>query len=424
MKLEIIGGRLIDPSQGLDRETDLYVEDGRILALGERPAGFVADRTIQAQGCLVTPGFVDLCAALRSKLNARMATELKAAVKGGITSVCCPPDGSPINDTAAVTSLLREQARDLHLARVFPVGALTQGLQGEQLSEMFGLKAAGCQMVTNMRRPLGNNRILRRCLEYARTQDLTVGFCPEDYSLAVDGCVNEGFTGTRLGLNGIPAVAETLAVAEALLLAEDTGVRAHFFQISTARSVELIAQAQQRGLPVTADVAIHQLLLTDSVLDSFDSSYHLHPPLRTERDRDALRQGVRDGVIQAICSQHQPLELADKQAPFAETVPGMIGLETLLPLTLQLVEEGVLEPQRAIEALTVGPARVMGLELGTLEPGRPADISVIDPECQWVLTEKTLLSACKNTPFLNQSLTGQVRYTLVDGRLVYEAESK
>ncbi len=424
MKLEIIGGRLIDPSQGLDRETDLYVEDGRILALGERPAGFVADRTIQAQGCLVTPGFVDLCVALRSKLNARMATELKAAVKGGITSVCCPPDGSPINDTAAVTSLLREQARDLHLARVFPVGALTQGLQGEQLSEMFGLKAAGCQMVTNMRRPLGNNRILRRCLEYARTQDLTVGFCPEDYSLAVDGCVNEGFTGTRLGLNGIPAVAETLAVAEALLLAEDTGVRAHFFQISTARSVELIAQAQQRGLPVTADVAIHQLLLTDSVLDSFDSSYHLHPPLRTERDRDALRQGVRDGVIQAICSQHQPLELADKQAPFAETVPGMIGLETLLPLTLQLVEEGVLELQRAIEALTVGPARVMGLELGTLEPGRPADISVIDPECQWVLTEKTLLSACKNTPFLNQSLTGQVRYTLVDGRLVYEAESK
>lgn len=422
MRLEIIGGRLVDPAQGLDRQADLFIEEGRVLALGERPAGFVADRSIQAQGCVVAPGLVDLCAALRSKLNARMATELKAAVKGGVTSLCCPPDGGPINDAAAVTSLLREQARELQLARVFPIGALTQGLQGEQLSEMFGLKAAGCRMVSNMRRPVLNNRVLRRCLEYARTQDLTVGFCPEDHALAADGCVNEGFVGTRLGLNGIPAVAETLAVAEALLLMEDTGVRAHFSQISTARSVELIAQAQQRGLPVTADVAIHQLLLTDGVLESFDSRYHLHPPLRTEKDRDALRQGVRDGVIQAICSQHQPLELADKQAPFAETAPGMIGLETLLPLTLRLVEDDVLSLPRAIAALTVGPARVMGLELGNLTPGRAADICVFDPASQWQLTEQSLVSACKNTPFLNESLNGQVRYTLVDGRVVYEAE--
>lgn len=422
MKLEIIGGRLLDPAQGLDRETDLFIENGRILAIGERPAGFVADRSVQAQGCLVMPGIVDLCAALRSKLNARMATELKAAVKGGVTSVCCPPDVGPINDTAAATSLLREQARDLKLARVFPIGALTQGLAGEQLSEMYGLKDAGCRMVTNMRRPVKNNRVLRRCLEYARTQELMVGFCPEDHALAADGCVNEGFVGTRLGLNGIPAVAETLAVAEALLLVEDTGVRAHFFQISTARSVELIAQAQARGLPVTADVAIHQLLLTDSVVEGFDSRYHLRPPLRTENDRDALRQGVRDGVIQAICSQHLPLEIADKQAPFAESVPGIIGLETLAPLALQLVAEGVLSLNRAVEALTTGPARIMGLGLGSLQPGLAADICVLDPAASWTLTEQTLASASRNTPFLNQTLTGLVRYTLVDGALVYEAE--
>src|SRR5690606_14854673 len=346
-----------------ERVADLFIDDGRSLAIGERPAGFQAERQIEATGRLVMPGIVDLWATSRSEQRARLATEARAAVQGGVTTFCCPPDSGPINDSGAVTGLMRDLAREIGLARVYPIGALTQGLAGEQLSEMSGLKEAGCRLLSNMRRPVKNNRILRRCLEYARTQDITVVFCPQDHSLAADGAVHEGFTGARLGLAGVPSLAETIAVSQLLLMVEDTGVRAHFSQLSTGRAVAMIAEAQRNGLPVTADVAIHHLLWTDAVVEGFDSRYHLCPPLRTDADREALRQGVRDGVIQAICSQHQPRESAAKLAPFAETEPGMVSLETLLPLSLQLVTDGVLSLAQAVTALTAGPAEILGVDL-------------------------------------------------------------
>lgn len=420
MRIEVLGGRLLDPAQGLDEVSDLFIENGLILARGSRPEGFQAERSIDARGLWVLPGLIDLCASLNSELKARLATEVRAAVRGGVTSLCCPPDGSPVNDSGGATNLIRDLAREQGLARVFPIGALTRNLEGEQLSEMNSLKQAGCRLVSNLRRPMKSSRILRRALEYARSQDITLVFCPEDHALAADGCVHEGFVSTRLGLVGIPEVAETLAVAQLLLLVEDTGVRAHFSQLSTARAVEMIADARARGLPVTADTTIYHLLLTDAAVDGFDSRYHLRPPLRTEADREGLRRGVREGVLQAICSQHEPHESAAKWAPFAETKPGMIGLETLLPLALRLVEEGALSLSRMVEALTAGPAAVLGLELGSLRCGRPADLCLLDPQAEWVLTERELASACQNTPYLGQSFKGRVRYTLVEGRVVHE----
>lgn len=424
MKLSILGGRVIDPSQQLDAVTDIHLANGRILALGQAPSGFQPEQTLQADGLLVCPGFIDLSCHVREpgpSYKGSIATEARAALAGGFTSVCARPDTQPPLDSAAVVRVVREKAQAVAQARVLPLGALTQGLEGQLLANMAALQAAGCVAVTNLRRPVQDNLILRRCLEYAATFDLLVIFYPEDPALAANGCAHEGALASQLGLAGIPDTAETLAVSRDLLLIEQTGIRAHFSHLSTARSVELIREARQRGLPVTADVAVSHLLFTDAVLDSFDSNYHVQPPLRREVDRKALLQGLKEGVITAVSSGHLPHERAAKMAPFAASEPGMSSLEIVVPQLLALVQQGELDYTDLVARLALGPASLLGLESGTLQPGSAADLVLIDPAAQWVLDATTLRSAGHNTPFWQQTLQGRVRLALVDGEVRYQA---
>ncbi|KAA0874335.1 dihydroorotase [Nitrincola tapanii] len=422
MKIKIQGGRVIDPAQTLDEITDLYIQEGQILALGEAPEGFIPEEVILAEGKVVCPGLIDLCAHLREPGETQkgtIASETAAAAAGGITTLITPPTTRPVVDTPAVAELIQDRAADAGFCRVLPMGAMTQGLKGEQLAPLHALASSGCIAFTNMRLAYSDSLVLLRCLEYAATFDLLVVFQAQDASLAAKGCMHEGANCTRLGLNGIPEAAETIEVARCLLLIEQTGVRAHFGQLSCERSVHLIASAQKRGLKVSADVAVHHLLLCDEQISGFDSALHLQPPLRGALDRAGLRQGLVTDILAAICSDHQPQDLISKQAPFAETAPGMSALETLLPLSLQLVEQKLLELPQLIEKLTLGPARILGLDAGSLAPGSQADICIFDPEESWVVNEETLRSAGKNTPFFGQTLKGRVCATLTGGKVVY-----
>ncbi|MEH6576064.1 MAG: dihydroorotase [Amphritea sp.] len=423
MNIKIQGGRVIDPANNLDQVTDLYISQGRIQAIGEAPTGFKADQSIDATNKVVSPGFIDLCAHLREPGYTRkgtIASETAAAAAGGITTICTPPTTKPIADNTAVVDLIQDRALEAGLARVLPMGALTQGLSGEQLSPMYALHQAGCIAFTNTRQPIRSSLVLTRCLEYAATHDLLVLFQAQDAELAAGGSMHEDTTCTRLGLNGIPETAETIEVSRCLLLVEQTGVRAHFGQLSCERSVKMIMDARERGLNVTADIAIQNLLLTDENVSGFNPNFHLIPPLRSQLDRAGLRQALVADGFQAICSDHQPHELAAKQAPFAATEPGMMGLETLLPLSLLLVEQELITLPQMIAKLTTGPAQVLGTDLGSLSEGNCADVCIFAPEEEWQLTEETTRSAGTNTPFMNYPLHGVVHYTLLDGQVVFQ----
>jgi dihydroorotase len=425
--ISIVGGRLIDPANGIDSPLDLHVLDGKVLAVGAAPAGFDPATVIDATGQVVCPGLIDLAARLREpgfEYKATIASETLAAARSGITTLCCPPDTDPVIDTPAVVTLIRRRAKQARRARVLSVGALTQGLKGEQLSEMAALQAAGCVALGNAQAPLANTLVERRALEYAATFGIIVFLRPEDRHLRDRGCIHEGAVAARLGLPGIPSAAETVAVARDLALAEHTGAIVHFRGLSTATAVRMVRDAQAARLPVTADVSAHQLHLTDHDVLDFDAQCHVTPPFRTLQDRDALRQAVREGTIAAICSDHQPHEPDAKEAPFPATLPGISGLETLLPLTLRLVQDGALDLPTAIERLTWGPARILGLPYGRLEPGRTADVCVIDPEAVWTLDPARMASAGKNTPFAGWELTGRVTHTVYEGRLVFRPGSE
>lgn len=422
-QIRIANGRIIDPANQRDEVADLYLSDGRIAAIGTAPTGFHAVDTIDASGQLVCPGLIDLCARTREpghESKGTIASETAAAASGGITTLVCPPDTDPVIDTPAVIELIRQRNESAGKARILPLGALTQDLDGETLSEMAALKTAGAVGISNAHKPLANTLVTMRALEYAATFDLTVFLHPEDPALHNDGLVHEGAVSTRLGLPGIPDAAETVAVARDLALIERTGIRAHFCQLSSAKSVRMIARAQHDGLPVTADVAAHQLFLTELDLLGFDSNCHVYPPLRTQRDRDALRAAVAEGVVSVICSDHQPHEPDAKLAPLGETEPGIAGLEALLPLTLRLVDEGVLDLMTAIARLTAGPAAVLGRDIGSLSPGSVADLCIIDPTARWTLSPQTLRGRGHNTPFIGWEFNGQVTHTLLGGKLVYQ----
>jgi len=418
MSLLITGGRIIDPANQLDSITDLYLADGKIVAVGDQARSFDAEQTLDASGLVVCPGLVDLNVHIPEpgyEHKGTVTSETTAAAAGGITSLCCIPDTAPVIDTPSVANLIADLMRDRQHAKVHPIGAMTQGLKGKQLSEMHALKSTGCIGVTQGFHPIDNNRTLLRCLEYAVTHDITVFFNSLDLDLADNGCAHAGVNSMVLGLPGVPETAETVALSRNLLLVEQTGVKAHFGLLSCARSVDMIADAKARGLPVTADVAIHNLLYTDDVLKDFNSQYHVQPPLRSEQDRQALCEGVQSGVIDAIVSQHRPHERAAKMAPFGATETGISGLETLLPLTLQLVERGELDLNTAIARLTSGPAQAINLDAGSLNTGEAADLCLFDPEASWQVSEDSLLSNGKNTPVLGQKLKGQVRHTYLDG---------
>lgn len=423
MQLEILGARLVDPASGRDQVTDLFIADGCIRAIGQRPAGFAAERTIDAHGLVAAPGLVDLNVALREPGYSRkgtIASETKAAAAGGVTSLCCPPQTRPVLDTSAVTELILDRAQASGHARVFPIGALTRELAGTQLAELVALRDAGCVAFGNGLAPLADNRTLRRALEYAATFDLTVIFHSQDVDLAAGGLAHEGPTASFLGLAGIPETAETVALARNLLLVEQAGVRAHFSQLTSARGVQMIAEAQARGLRVTADVAMYQLILTDEALHGFSSLYHVQPPLRTVADRDALREGVRTGVIGAIASHHQPHEEDAKAAPFGDTEPGISGVELLLPLALTLVQDGLLDLPTLLARLTQGPADALRLGVGRLAEGASADLVLFDPTSSTLAGERWL-SRGRNCPFHGHCLPGQVRFTLLGGALSYSA---
>ncbi|MFZ6045900.1 dihydroorotase [Pseudomonas sp. CR3202] len=422
MRTHILGARLIDPASGHDQVTDLFLEGGKVAAIGQAPAGFQADKTLDAKGLVAAPGLVDLSVALREPGYSRkgsIASETLAAASGGVTSLCCPPLTRPVLDTPAVAELILDRAQEAGNAKVFPIGALTKGLAGEQLSELVALRDVGCVAFGNGLATFASNRVQRRALEYAATFDLTVVFHSQDASLADGGLAHEGPTASFLGLAGIPETAETVALARDLLLVEQSGVRAHFSQITSARGAEMIGEAQARGLPVTADVAMYQLILTDEALIDFSSLYHVQPPLRTRADRDGLREAVKAGVIGAIASHHQPHEPDAKLAPFGATEPGISSVELLLPLAMTLVQDGLLDLPTLLARLTAGPARALRLPAGRLAVGAPADLVLFDPQAS-TLAGETWKSKGDNCPFIGHCLPGKVRHTLVDGRIIFE----
>lgn len=421
MSISILGARLLDPANGLDRVDNIHLDNGVVVAIGATPNGFNAQQQITGDGLVLAPGLVDLAVSLREPGQTRKGTiesETRAAAAGGITSLCCTPNTRPVLDTTAVAELILDRAVAAGHARVFPIGALTRNLDGEQLAELVALRDAGCVAFANGLGGIGNNRTLRRALEYAATFDLTVIFQPQDQHLAEGGLAHEGPTASFLGLPGIPESAETVALARDLLLVEQSGVRAHFSQISSARGAQMIADAQARGLRVTADVALYQLILVDEALADFSSLYHVQPPLRSRADRDGLREAVRTGVIGAIASHHQPHEEDAKLAPFGATEPGISSAELLLPLALTLVDDGLLSLPALIQRLSSGPAQALRLPLEGLREGASADLTLFDPGAQTLAGEQWL-SRGRNCPFLGHCLPGKVRYTICQGRVSY-----
>lgn len=423
MKIRIENARLFDPQTGRAHVTDLLIAQGKIASIGggKSPA---AERVFNAQEALLVPGFIDLACHLRDGsegADSSLAIETQAAAKGGFTTLCRIPDSDPLNDTAAVTSLVRGTAQRTSRVRILPIGAVTRGLGGEQLSDMAGLQQAGCVALSNGQQGFASSRVIRRCMAYAQTFGVTLMLQPENKALSGDGCVHEGLLATRLGLPGIPHAAETTAVSELILLAEDAGARLHLSQISCARSLDLIRAAKQRGQCVTADVAITSLVLNESAIGAFDSRFHLRPPLRTEADRCALVAGVSDGTISAISSQHRPLDNAAKKAPFAQAAVGLSTIESVLSLGLLLVERGELSLQQLVSCLTLGPAEVLSLPVPQLVEGAAADLCVFSATQHWRAQADQLLSAGKWVPMADQDLPGRVLLTFCAGALVYAA---
>lgn len=427
MRLAIENARVIDPSQNLDQVTNVYLCRGRIAGMGaQAPEGFTADQTIDATGKWVIPGLVDMHARLGepgSVYAGSIESETRAAVAGGITTLCCPPDTNPVNDTQAVTELIQRRARQAATAYVMPIGALTQGLKGELLSGIYSLLEGGCVALGQANRPVQNALTLKNALEYCSTLDTVVMLRGKDENLTNNGIAHSGAVSSRLGLPAIPPSAETAMIARDLILVEESGIRAHFSQISCARSVEMIADAKKRGLPVTCDVAIHNLHLTEMDLLDFNGLFRTDPPLRSHKDREALLMGVKTGVIDAIVSDHTPLGRDDKLLPFGESHPGISGLETLLALLLKLVQEEGLDIMTAIASVTSTPSKILGIPTGTFQSDRPADLVIVDPEAIWTLSKNTMLSAGKNTPFDGWEFVGQVEQTIFQGRPVYKKES-
>lgn len=424
MNIHIKNGRLIDPKNGIDAAQDLYIAAGTVAAVGVAPAGFRSDQVIDATGLVVMPGVIDLAARLREpgyEYKATLESEMGAAAAGGVTSLACPPDTDPPLDEPGLVEMLKHRARELNLSRVYPVGALTYGLKGIELTEMAELADAGCIGFSQADASLTDTRVLMRAMQYAATFGFSVWLRPQDSFLARDGVAHDGEVATRLGLPAIPVCAETIALSTILQLARETGVRVHICRISSAEGVAQVRMAKQQGLPVSCDVSANHVHLSDADIGFFDANCHLVPPLRSQRDREGLRAGLRDGTIDAVCSNHSPVDEDAKQLPFAEAEAGATGLELLLPLTLKWATQEKLSLLEALAKVTVQPARVLGLDAGHLSVGSAADLCIFDPEQYWKVEPAALRSQGKNTPFLGMELQGRVRHTLVNGRVVYQA---
>jgi len=419
MRLHIKSGRVLDPASGRDAVGDVYVADGKIAEEFSKP-----DRVIDAKGLVVAPGFIDLSARLREpgdEYKATLESEMDAAVAGGVTALACPPDTDPPLDEPGLVDMLRRRAKALSRARVYPLGALTVKLRGEALTEMAELAEAGCVAFSHANMPLRDTQLLWRALQYATTFGYPVWLRAEDAWLAKDGVAHDGEVATRLGLAGIPSFAETIALAAILELVRATRARVHVCRLSTAGAVEMMRRAKQEGLPVSCDVAIHHLHLCDMDLGYFDSHCRLEPPLRSQRDREALARGLAEGAVDCLCSDHAPVDEDGKHLPFAEAEPGATGLELLLPLALKWGAAHKLPLAVTLARITSDPARILGVASGRIATGAPADLALFDPGAAVRVTAESLKSQGKNTPFLGYELAGRVRYTVVAGNVVYEA---
>lgn len=423
MKIHIKNGRLIDPKQGVDAVQDVFIAKGRIIAIGDAPSEFQASRTIDAQSLIVCPGLVDLSVRLREpglEYKATLESEMGAAVAGGVTSFACPPDTDPPLDEPGLVEMLKHRAKNLNQAHVYPIGALTQGLRGERLTEMAELNDAGCVVFGQPDGLLPNLRVLMQAMRYASTFGFSVWLRPQEISLTNDGVAHDGEVATRLGLPTVPVCAETVALSNIILLAKETGVRVHLCRVSSAEGLAMIRTAKQQGLPLTCDVTVNHMHLSDMDIGFFDSNCHLMPPLRSYSDRDALRHGLLDGTIDAICSDHAPVDEDAKLLPFGQSEIGATGVELLLPLTLKWGMEMRLPLLKVLAKITSDPAQILGIDAGCLSVGSAADICIFDPDYYWKVTPSAILSQGKNTPFLGMELPGGIKYTLVNGHIVYE----
>jgi dihydroorotase len=421
-KIAIENGRIIDPANQTDSIGSLYIAEGHIIAVNETPGDFTPDIVIDAHNQIVCPGFIDMSTRLRQPGQSHKATiksETRAAASGGVTTLVLQADTKPAVDTPAILELIKDLADKADYPNILTIGALTQKLEGQELSPMLALKQAGCIAVGNAGKPLSNLLILRRAMEYAASHDLLLIFRPHEHSLGNKGCAHEGAVATRYGLPGIPYTAETIALAQCLELAKQTGCRVHFGQISCKRSLIKIQQAKKYGLDVSADIAIHQLHLTENDMEPFDSAYHVLPPLRSDQDKQALREALSQGVITVLCSDHQPHDLDAKLGAFPETEPGMASIETLLSLMLKLVNDETISLSQGIAALTCNPAGILRLPSGSLSVGMIADICVFDAHMNWTIDSTTWKSKGLNTPFWGSTLSGRVTHTLQSGKIIY-----
>jgi len=423
MRLTITGARVVDPASGLDATTDLHLADGRVAAVGTAPDGFEADRRIEARGLVACPGFVDLSARLREpgfEYKATLESEMQAALVGGVARLVCPPDTDPPLDEPGLVEMLKHRARSLARTHLYPLGALTVGLKGEVITEMAELAEAGCVGFSQASVPLVDTQVLARAMQYARSFGFTVWLQPQDAFLSRGGVAHSGPVSGRLGLPGVPVTAETVALHTIFELMRGNGCRVHLCRISSAAGVELVRTAKREGLPVTADVGVHHLHVTDVDIGYFDSACRVDPPFRAQRDRDALCAALADGTLDAVCSDHTPVDDDAKLVPFGEAEPGVTALELLLPLVLSWAARSRVPLSTALSRLTCDPERIARCGGGSLAPGAPADVVLFDPAEPWVVSPATLVSQGHHTPFAGRELIGRVRATLVGGRPAFE----
>jgi dihydroorotase len=423
MNLLIKGGRVIDPSQKMDDMLDVLVKNGVVKEIGKGLAAPAGVETVDAAGKYVVPGLIDMHVHLRDpglEYKEDIVSGTRAAAAGGFTSVVCMPNTRPVIDNKAVASYIINKAKTEGSANVFPVGSITYGLSGERMSEMGELKEAGCVAVSDDGKPVNNPELMRRALEYARGMGILVISHAEDLSLVGEGVMNEGFTSTEIGLKGIPRVAEDIATARDVMLAEYTGSPIHIAHVSTEGAVRLIREAKARGVLVTCETAPHYFTLTDDAVRGYNTNAKMNPPLREAADVAAIKAGLKDGTIDAIATDHAPHHLDEKDLEFDAAMNGIIGLETSLPLSLRLVEEGVLTLAQLVERMSCNPSNILGLQRGTLRPGGVADITVIDPAARWTVAADTLASKSKNSPFLGWDVQGAAACTILAGRVVHK----
>ncbi|AEH44863.1 dihydroorotase, multifunctional complex type [Thermodesulfatator indicus DSM 15286] len=421
MKILLKGGRVIDPSQNLDQIADVLISDGKIEAILPNISAEDA-RVIDCRGLIVCPGLIDMHVHLREpgeEWKETIETGTKAAVAGGFTAVACMPNTKPPNDNAEVTRFILKKAEEAGLARVYPVACITRGQKGESLTEFGELKEAGAVALSDDGYPVSDAGLMRLALEYAKNFDLPIISHSEELALSKGGHVNEGLASAKLGLKGIPAEGEAIAIFREAMLAKLTGTPIHIAHVSTKEGVEIIRRAKAEGIPVTAETAPHYFSLTEEATFGYQTNAKVNPPLRSEADREAIIKALADGTLDVIATDHAPHSPLEKLCEFEKAACGLIGLETALPLALRLVREKVISLSRLVELMSCNPAKILGVPGGSLKPGEVADVTVFDPEKRWVVDEKALHSKSKNTPFLGWEMQGQTVITIVSGKIVF-----